>query len=83
MNPVHETDLSVQTEIEELPSLPEFPAAARISEFVAQLEELMRCMNPMSYWPCRAPPLACRADPSQDLGELQGDVREESSDALL
>ena len=39
--PVYETDLSVRTEIEELPPLPEFPTAARISEFVAQLEELM------------------------------------------
>ena len=41
MYPVYETDLSVRTEIEELPPLPEFPTAARISEFVAQLEELM------------------------------------------
>ena len=49
--PVYETDLSVPTEIEELPPLPDFPTAARISEFVAQLEELMRRMNPTSYWP--------------------------------
>ena len=41
MYPVYETNLSVQTEIEELPPLPEFPTAARISEFVAQLEELI------------------------------------------
>ena len=46
MYPVYETDLSVCTEIEELPPLPEFPTAARISEFVAQLEELMGRMNP-------------------------------------
>ena len=46
MYPIHETDLSVRTEIEELPSLPEFPTAARISEFVVQLEELMGRMNP-------------------------------------
>ena len=51
MYPVHETDLSVCTEIEELPSLPEFPTAARISDFVAQLEELMGCMNATSYGP--------------------------------
>ena len=37
--------------IEELPPLPEFPTAARISEFVAQLEELMGRMNPTSYGP--------------------------------
>ena len=49
MYPVYKTDLSVQTEIEELPPLPEFPTAARISEFVAQLEELMGRMNPSSY----------------------------------
>ena len=51
MYPVYKTDLSVRTEIEELPSLPEFPSAARISEFVAQLKELMGRMNPTSYGP--------------------------------
>ena len=49
MYPVYEKDLSVRTEIERLPPLPEFPTAARISEFVAQLEELMGRMNPSSY----------------------------------
>ena len=48
---VYETDLIVETEIEELPPLPEFPTAARISEFVAQLEGFMGCMNPTSYGP--------------------------------
>ena len=48
---VYKTDLSVRTEIEELPPLPEFSAAARISEFVAPLEELMGRMNPSSYGP--------------------------------
>ena len=51
MYPVYETDLSVRTEIEELPPLPEFPGAARISEFVAPLEELVGRMNPSSYGP--------------------------------
>ena len=51
MYPVYETDLSVRTEFEELPSLPEFPSAARISEFLAQLEELMGRTNPTSYGP--------------------------------
>ena len=46
-----ETDLSVQTEIVELPPLPEFPTAARVSEFVAQLEELMGRMSCSSYGP--------------------------------
>ena len=46
MYPVYETDLSVRTEIEELPPLLEFPTAARISE-----EELMGRMNPSSYGP--------------------------------
>ena len=44
MYSVYKTDLTVRTEIEELPSLPQFPTAARISEFVAQLEELMGCI---------------------------------------
>ena len=51
MYPVYETDLSVGTEIRELLPLPEFPTAARISEFVAQLEELMGRMNTTSYGP--------------------------------
>ena len=49
MYPVYETDLSVQTEIEELPPLPEIPTATRISEFVAQLEELM-AHEPLVLW---------------------------------
>ena len=51
MYPVYETDLSVCTEIEQMPMLPEFPSAARISEFVAELEELMGRMNTTSYGP--------------------------------
>ena len=35
--PVYETDLSVRTQIEELPMLPELPSAARISEYVCDL----------------------------------------------
>ena len=38
--PVYETDLSVRTQIEELPMLPEFPSAARVSEYVCNLEYL-------------------------------------------
>ena len=49
--PVDETDLSVCTEIKELPLPPEFPTAVRISDLVAQLEELMGRMNPTSYGP--------------------------------
>ena len=51
MYPVCQTDLSVRTEIEELPPLPKFPTAARISEFLTQLEDLMGGMNPSSYGP--------------------------------
>ena len=38
--PVYETDLSVRIQIEELPMLPEFPSAARVSEYVCDLEYL-------------------------------------------
>ena len=47
--PVYETDLSVRTQIEELPMLPEFPSAARISEYVCDLEYLFSRMNLGSY----------------------------------
>ena len=42
--PVYETDLSVRTQIEELPMLPEFPSAARVSEYVCDLEYLFSRM---------------------------------------
>ena len=48
---VCETDLSVRTAIEELPMLPEFPSAARISEFVCDLEYLFSRLNPGSFGP--------------------------------
>ena len=47
--PVYETDLSVRTQIEELPMLPEFPSAARISEYVCDFEYLFSRMNVGSY----------------------------------
>ena len=43
--PVYETDLSVRTQIEELPLLPEFPSAARVSEYVCNLEYLFSRIN--------------------------------------
>ena len=46
---VYETDLSVRTQIEELPMLPEFPAAARVSEYVCDVEYLFSRMNVGSY----------------------------------
>ena len=49
MFPVYETDLSVRTQIEELPMLPEFPSAARVSEYVCDLEYLFSRMNVGSY----------------------------------
>ena len=47
--PVYETDLGVRTEIEELPMLPVFPSAARVSEYVCDLEYLFSRMNVGSY----------------------------------
>ena len=43
--PVYETDLSVRTQIEELPMLPELPSAARVSEYMCDLEYLFSRMN--------------------------------------
>ena len=51
MFPVYETDLSVRTQIEELPMLPEFPPAARVSEYVCDLEYLFSRMNVGSHGP--------------------------------
>ena len=47
--PVYVTDLSVRTQIEDLPMLPEFPSAARVSEYVCDLEYLFSQMNLGSY----------------------------------
>ena len=47
--PVYETDLSVRTQMEELPMLPEFPSAARVSEYVCDLEYLFSRINGGSY----------------------------------
>ena len=47
--PVYENDLSVRPQIEELPMLPEFPSAARVSEYVCDLEYLFSRMNVGSY----------------------------------
>ena len=47
--PIYETDLSVRTQIEELPMLPEFPSAARIFEYPCSLEYLFSRMNVGSY----------------------------------
>ena len=47
--PVYETDLSVRTMIEDLPMLPEFPSAARVSEYVCDLEYLFSRMNAGSF----------------------------------
>ena len=47
--PVYETDLSVRTQIEDLRMLPEFPSAARVSEYVCDLEYLFSRMNVGSY----------------------------------
>ena len=49
--PVYETDLSVRTQIEELPMLPQFLSAALVSEYECNLEYLFSRMNVGS---CRA-----------------------------
>ena len=49
--PVYETDLSVCTQIEELPMLPEFISATRVSEYACNLEYLFSRMNVGSYGP--------------------------------
>ena len=54
--PVYETDLSVRTQIEELPMLPEFLSAARVSEYVCDLEYLFTRMKVGSYG-ATGPPL--------------------------
>ena len=47
--PVYETDFSVRSKIGELRMLPEFPSAARVSEYVCDLEYLFSRMNVGSY----------------------------------
>ena len=51
--PVYETHISVRTPIEELHMLPEFPSAARVSEYVCNLENLFSRMNVGSYGPTK------------------------------
>ena len=51
--PVYETDLSVRAHIEELPMLPEFPSAARVYEYVCDLEYLFSRMKVGSYGPTK------------------------------
>ena len=47
--PVYETDISVRTQIEKLPMLPEFPSAARVSKYVCDLQYPFSRMNVGSY----------------------------------
>ena len=47
--PVYETDLSVRTQIQELPMLPQFPSAARVSEYLCDLEYLFSRTKVGSY----------------------------------
>ena len=65
MYPVYKMDLSVRMLIEELPPLPELPTAARISEFVARVEELMGRMNPSSYGPAEPHPWLVKKIPTR------------------
>ena len=47
--PVYETSLSVPTNIEEIPMLPKFPSATRVSKYVCDLGYLFSRMNVASY----------------------------------
>ena len=47
--PVYKTALSVCKQIERVPMLPEYPSAARVSEYVCDLEYLFSRMNVGSY----------------------------------
>ena len=47
--PVYDTDLSVRTQIEEHPMLPDFPSAARVSEYVCDPEYLFSGLNVGSF----------------------------------
>ena len=49
--PVYETGVSVGKQIDELPMLPDFPSAARVAEYVCDLEYLFSQMNVGSYGP--------------------------------
>ena len=47
--PVYETDLSVHTQIGELPMVPEFPSAARVAEYMCDLEDVCFRMDVGSH----------------------------------
>ena len=49
--PVYEPDLSVRTQMEELPMLPDIPPAAQVSEYVCDLEYLFSRKNVGSSGP--------------------------------
>ena len=80
--PVHQTDLSVRTEIEELPPLPEIPSFP-YHTLCGAAGRAQGAYEPHVLWAYRASSVARGEDSSLDMGELQGDVREEISDALL
>ena len=68
MYPVYETHLSVRTKMKELPMLRKCSRAARISELVTRLPEVIGRMNATSYSPNEAhlrlvgkiPPKTCK-----------------------
>ena len=69
MFPVYETDLSVRTQIEKLPMLPELPSAARVSEYVCNLEYLFSRMNVGSYGATKPHLLLTNKIPSRTWGD--------------
>ena len=66
--PVYETDVSVRTQIEELPMLPEFPSAARVSEYVCDVEYLFSRTNVGSYGATEPHLWLMSKTPSRTLG---------------
>ena len=77
--PVCKTDLSVRTQIEELPMLPEFHSAARVSEYVCDLEYLFSRVNVGSYG-ATEPHLWLMSKTPTRTWELPHYLREEESD---
>ena len=78
--PFYETDLSVRTQIEELPMLPELPSAAQVSEYVCDLEYLFSHMNVGSYGATEPHLWLMSKTPYTYVGRLPHHLREEDSD---
>ena len=72
--PVYEADVRLRTEIEVLPSSSEF-LYLRVCGKAGRADG---AYESQVLWGYRASPFAGREDPPQDMGQMQGDIREES-----